>query len=272
MSATNSESEFETLQAAELARSLQSKGFTGFEILYQKITGSTNVDVLDYYRDRQKQAIAICEQQNAGKGRRGKSWLSPYGQNIYCTIGIEKDIPATRLGLLSIVSGIALCEALGQCGFDDILIKWPNDLYYQCKKLGGILIESRPVDNDRYFLAIGIGLNVLMTVDQLAQIPQAATSLRVIADTGINRQQILMTAIEAIINKIRAFNGDSVPSLIEAFKQHDAFYNQSICVLNGEEKIAGIDAGINEQGLLRLRTEAGEQQFSAAEISMRGID
>ncbi len=272
MSATNAESGLETLQPAELARALQSKGFADFEILYRTITGSTNVDVLDYYRDKRKQAIAICEQQKVGKGRRGRSWLSPYAQNIYCTIGIEKDIASTRLGLLSIVSGIALCEALGQCGFDDIRIKWPNDLYYQKKKLGGILIESRPAGNDRYFLAIGIGLNVLMTAEQLAQIPQAATSLGIIAGTDLSRQQILMAAIEAIINKVRAFNGDSVHSLMEAFKQHDAFYDQSICVLNGEEKITGIDAGINEQGLLRLRTETGEQQFSAAEISVRGIE
>jgi len=272
MSATNSGTDFETLQAAELALALQSKGFTDFEVLYQTITGSTNVDVLDYYRDKQKQAIAICEQQNAGKGRRGRSWLSPYAQNIYCTIGIEKDIPATRLGLLSIVSGIALCETLMESGFDDIRIKWPNDLYFQRKKLGGILIESRPAGNDRYFLAIGFGLNVLMTADQLAEIPQAATSLGIIAGADLSRQQLLLAAIEAIINKIRAFNGDSVSSLIEAFKQYDAFYNQFICVLNVEEEITGIDAGINDQGLLRLRTEAGEQLFSAAEISVRGID
>jgi len=262
----------ETLQAIELEQGLQTKGLSDFVVLYQAVTESTNVDVLDFYAKSQKQSIAICEQQNAGKGRRGRSWFSPYAQNIYCTIGIEKDIPATRLGLLSIVCGIALCDALSACGFEGIRIKWPNDLYYQRKKLGGILIESRPCHKGGYFLAIGFGLNVLMTTEQLALIPQAATSLGEITDYGISRQQILGAAVETIIKKIRDFNESSVHTLIESFKCHDAFYDQTVCVLNGREEVFGIDEGISEHGLLRLRTDSGERQFSAAEISLRVIE
>ncbi len=272
MSVCCPESGLETLRAIELEQGLQARGLSDFVVLYQAVTESTNVDVLDFYAKNQKQAIAICEQQNAGKGRRGRLWHSPYARNIYCTIGIVKDIPATRLGLLSIVCGIALCQALSQSGFDDIRIKWPNDLYYQRKKLGGILIESRPCHKGGYFLAIGFGLNVLMTAEQLAQIPQAATSLGAIADGEISRQRILGAAVESIIKKIRGFDEESVHALIESFKRHDAFYNQTVCVLNGKEEISGIDEGISEHGLLRLRTESGERQFSAAEISLRGID
>ena len=272
MSASNPDSVSEPLKVAELERDLLEKGITGFECLYQAVTESTNVDVLDFYTQNQKQAIAICEQQNAGKGRRGRSWHSPYARNIYCTIGIEKDIPAKQLGLLSIVCGIALCECLALAGFDGIQIKWPNDLYFQRKKLGGILIESRPCHRGGYFLAIGYGINVLMSEEQLAQIPQAACSLASITEVELSRQHLLGTTVIGIINRIKTFNEESIPNLVEAFKLHDAFVNQSVCVLDGAEEINGIDLGINEQGLLRLQSETGERLFSAAEISLRGID
>ena len=112
----------------------------GFDCCYRQQTDSTNADVLQYFQQHQRQVIAVSESQSAGRGRRGRQWLSPFAQNIYCTIGIVKSLPASRQGLLSIVTGIALCRALRELLNIDISLKWPNDLLFQGAKLGGICL------------------------------------------------------------------------------------------------------------------------------------
>jgi len=260
------------LQPEQIRKALAAKGLSEHVLLYESTTSSTNADVLEHYQKHGQLAIAICETQTAGKGRRGRQWHSPYAQNIYCTLSVEKTLPASHLGLLSILSGIAICEALLSCGIEGVQLKWPNDLVFQKKKLGGILIESRPVTTDRYFFAIGFGLNVHMRQSELDQIPQAATSLDLIQSEIVNRQSILITAIERVLTKVQQFDETQVAGMIDEFQQHDAFHAQKICVLNADEEIVGINSGINQYGQLKLQTEQGPVVFSAAEISMRGVD
>jgi len=268
---TQPESGFDLLQPDAIREALAAKGFSEYVLLYASTTNSTNADVLAHFDQQAQLAIAICEMQTAGKGRRGRQWYSPYARNIYCTVGVEKSLPASHLGLLSILSGIALCEALADCGIEGVRLKWPNDLYFQKKKLGGILIESKPAANGRYFLAIGFGLNVHMTQRELDDIPQAATSLDLIQSETVNRQLILLAAIERVLTRIQQFEETQVAALIDDFQRHDAFYAQKICVLNADEEIFGINSGINQYGQLKLQTDQGLAVFSAAEISMRGV-
>ncbi len=266
------EHDFKTLQPEEIKLALRSMGLSNHQLHYREVSESTNTDVLDYYQTHQRPSIAICEKQTAGKGRRGRSWHSPFAQNIYCSIGIEKSLAAAHLGLMSIVSGIALCNALSACGFDGVKLKWPNDLYHQKQKLGGILIESKPAGDGEYFLAIGFGLNVFMSRQQLEKIPQAATSLALISQHKIDRQKILLTTIEAVMAEVENFRESGIAELVGKFRQNDAFYQQQIAVLNAGQEIHGINNGITHGGLLRLATKSGEQTFAAAEISLRSLE
>ncbi len=256
----------------ELEAALSLRGLQDFPLLYKEVTDSTNLDVLKHYQARQQQCIALCEMQTAGKGRRGRQWISPLAQNIYCTIGIEKFLPPAQLGLVSILSGIALCQALAVCGIANIKLKWPNDLYFEMQKLGGVLIESRPIADGGYFFAIGFGINVHMTQAQLDEIPQAATSLDLISGDLVDRQEILLAAIEAVIEKIRNFDETGAKALGKEFAQIDAFYGRSIRVISANSEVRGRNAGINQNGQLVLETDSGPQNFSAAEISLRAVD
>ena len=269
---SKSESDFRLLQPEAIRASLAVKGFTDHVLLYESTTASTNTNVLKHYDDHEQLAIAICEKQTAGKGRRGRQWHSPYAQNIYCTVGIVKSLPASRLGLLSIVSGIALCNALSASGFEGVKLKWPNDLYFQGHKLGGILIESKPTLKNDYFFAIGFGLNVHMSQSQLEDIPQPATSLGMIKSKLVDRQDVLISTIEAVLSKTQRFEETDVGALIDEFQQHDAFRGERISVLTAENEIYGVNSGINQYGQLKLQTDQGQALFSAAEISMRGAD
>jgi BirA family biotin operon repressor/biotin-[acetyl-CoA-carboxylase] ligase len=243
-----------------------------FDWQYRLLTESTNIDVLKQSAAGCAPCIALAEMQTCGKGRRGRHWISPFAKNIYCTIGIPAVIAAPNLGLVSIAAGIALCKALTRIANTRVQLKWPNDIYYQNQKLGGILIESIPVTADKYYFAIGFGINVAMTTKDLESVPQAATSVNLLGGGAISRNLLLAEVISQVVKNIQGFDETSVSELIEQFNHHDAFYHQRIRVTTTSQTIDGLNRGINHNGQLELDTEQGRQQFSAAEISLRGVD
>ena len=236
---------------------------------YRLETKSTNLDVIALFDQKAITSVATCEKQTHGKGRRGNHWVSPFGQNIYCTVGILKSIKPANLGLLSIVTGLAISKALDNFGYKAVKLKWPNDLYHQGKKLGGILIESRPVKDDEYFLAIGFGINVDMSNEALAAIEPAATCLNLMGSKLLTRNQILLETVSQVLKDIAAFSDKSISQLVRAFDEIDAFKGMSVKVLSSGKTITGINAGIAQTGQLQLETEQGMMLFSAADISLR---
>ena len=241
----------------------------GFDWLYREETGSTNADALQHHADHGREVVAFAEAQSAGRGRRGRQWLSPFARNIYCTVGISREIPAARQGLLSIVTGVALCRALRTQTGLAVKLKWPNDLLLADAKLGGILIESRAFDVGHYFFAIGFGLNLQMSADELATLDRPATSLCQALGDDLDRSKLLVASIEAVIAAIRGFEIDAAAALIGEFSDFDAYRERSVEVVCGEQRIIGINRGIDEQGQLRLQTARGIELHSAAEISLR---
>lgn len=243
----------------------------GFDWCYRRSTESTNADVLQHEREFQREVVAFSEAQSAGRGRRGREWSSPFACNIYCTIGITREIPANQQGLLSIVTGIALCRALKQSTSVSVGLKWPNDLLFEGRKLGGILIESRPLAENRFFFAIGFGLNIFMSDDELAEIPQAATSLAHISSREPDRTEVLKSAIDQVIHAVRAFDSAAVQQLITEFAGLDVYHDRTIEVITGGDCIRGINRGITSHGQLQLETGQGIEIHSAGEISLQAV-
>ena len=243
----------------------------GFDWLYRHNTGSTNADVLRHQQQHQREVVAVSESQSAGRGRRGRQWSSPFARNIYCTIGITKEIPASRQGLLSIVTGLALCRVLEQSNLATVGLKWPNDLLFGGRKLGGILIESRPLDDARFYFAIGFGLNVFMNAAELAEIPQPATSLAEISTAEVDRTQLLVASIDKVISSIREFEVGAAQQLATEFAQFDVFHDSAIDVVAADGPVRGINRGITSSGQLQLETDQGMEIHSAAEISLRAV-
>jgi BirA family biotin operon repressor/biotin-[acetyl-CoA-carboxylase] ligase len=260
------------IRQAQLRQAVEAQGF---DWLYREETGSTNADALQHHADHGRDVVAFAEAQSAGRGRRGRQWLSPFARNIYCTVGISREIPAARQGLLSIVTGVALCRALrAQTGLA-VSLKWPNDLLLADDKLGGILIESRALDVGHFFFAIGFGLNLMMSAEELATLDRPATSLCQALDDDVcddlDRSKLLVASIETVIAAIRDFEIDAVTGLIDEFSDLDAYHQRNVEVISGERRISGINRGIDEQGQLRLETAQGIELHAAAEISLRAI-
>ena len=241
----------------------------GFDWLYSHETGSTNADVLDHFSEFQREAVVFSERQNAGRGRRGRQWHSPYASNIYCTMGMLKSLPANRQGLLSIVTGLALCRVLRENTAAGVGLKWPNDLLIDGRKIGGILIESRPHGASHYFFAIGFGLNVYMEASELAAIEAPATSLEQAVGGPLDRTALAAAAIDGVARAIRDFDAGDAETLIAEFDGFDAYCGQPVEVISADCRIRGINRGITADGQLRLETESGVELHSAAEISLR---
>lgn len=235
---------------------------------YRETTESTNSDALEYFQQHQRELVALAEAQTAGRGRRGRQWVSPYAQNIYCTVGLVKSMPTQQQGLLSIVTGLALCRSLvSSCGVSPRL-KWPNDLLTDEGKLGGILIESRPRVEEGHFFAIGFGLNVFLDEDERRGIEQSVSSLHLLTDQTPERSDILSTAIDEVVRSIREFSVEDASELADEFARHDAFRDQVVELVFGETRVVGINRGIDHHGALRLESERGIEAHAGVEISL----
>ncbi len=213
--------------------------------------------------------VVFAERQDAGRGRRGREWRSPPAQNIYCTVGLGRELPAPSQGLLSLVTALALRAALKDGADVDIDLKWPNDLLHDGRKLGGILIESRALDAGRFLFAIGFGINVHMREDELAALEIPATSVAAVAPRAVDRGEILLAAIAAVTDAVRGFDPADAARWIAEFERGDAYHGGEIEVTSGGERICGIYQGIDPDGRLRLVTADGIARYAAAEISLR---
>ena len=237
---------------------------------YRAETGSTNADALQHHAATARNVVAFGEAQTAGRGRRGRQWLSPAARNLYCTVGLRRTIDPASQGLLSIVTGIALCRALRDHTGLEIALKWPNDLLLAGDKFGGILIESRASDDEQVFFAIGFGLNLFMPEGELDALDRPATSLHYHVDDVLDRSALLIATIEAVHDAVTGFAVEGVDALIAEFARYDAYHDETVEVIGLDGSVCGINRGIDARGQLRLETGAGIELHSAAEISLRG--
>jgi BirA family biotin operon repressor/biotin-[acetyl-CoA-carboxylase] ligase len=239
------------------------------EINYRQSCESTNQECMQILRHG---SVVIADHQTAGRGRRGRAWLSPEGENIYCSIGLIKSIRAEYVGMISLQVGVCIAQVLNTQGFTNISLKWPNDVLLMGEKLGGILIETRVLSTNEFYLVIGFGLNVDLPPSVLKQIDRPATSLRKAPQKmagNISRQRLLPLMIASIYESVLALDIYKMPELIRQFSQLDSYMGKEVIIHYGKDEISGQYMGIEKTGQIKIQTHQGLRVFSAAEISLR---
>jgi BirA family biotin operon repressor/biotin-[acetyl-CoA-carboxylase] ligase len=214
-------------------------------------------------------SVVIAETQTAGRGRRGRTWVSPAGNNVYCSIGLNKAIDAEYMGMISLQVGVCIAQVLLGEGYSGLSLKWPNDILLQGKKLGGILIESRFNTANEFYLVIGFGLNTCLQESVTSQIDRPAIGLNQVSDSGVNRQRLFPELIGSIYDAVNAFQISGIPALIRRFSDLDSYLGKKVSIVSGEEITSGIYQGLEKTGQIQIRTKRGLELFSAAEISLR---
>lgn len=234
------------------------------------VIDSTNQYLLDRVGQLLQGAVCLAEYQEAGRGRRGRQWLSPFGTNLYLSMYWRLDAGMAAAMGLSLVVGVAIAEALQSLGAGEVKVKWPNDLYYQDKKLAGILIEMTGQAGDAAHLVIGMGLNVAMAEQEGSEIDQAWTNLAQACNGLPERNQLAATLIQRLHQTLEQYEQVGLDGFIERWNRLDNFLDRPVKLLIGERVVEGVARGINGQGALLLETEQGVTPYIGGEISLRG--
>lgn len=218
-----------------------------------------------HLHDNPQLKVCLAEHQSGGRGRRGRNWHSPLGQNIYLSVRHQLDHWPARLPALGLVLGVTICQQMKQRFAVPMGLKWPNDLYLNGRKCGGMLIEQKGEAQGGCELVIGLGLNADM---QQAEIDQAWTSLA-IEGHKIDRNELAVELIQILINELKQLDDARFASRLGEFSSYDTFAGQRVKLLGSDGISYGQAIGVDDSGRLRLRTSHGEELFSVGDISLR---
>lgn len=235
------------------------------------VVDSTNQYLLDRLAELTSGDACIAEYQQAGRGRRGRQWVSPFGANLYLSMfwRLEQG-PAAAMGL-SLVIGIVMAEVLQRLGAEQVRVKWPNDLYLNDRKLAGILVELTGKTGDAAQLVLGAGINMAMRETNASQIDQRWINLQE-AGITIDRNELAATLLNELRISLRQFEIDGLAPFISRWRQLDNFIDRPVKLLIGEQQIFGIARGIDQQGALLLEQEGVIKPFIGGEISLRSAE
>ncbi|HGN1708203.1 TPA: bifunctional biotin--[acetyl-CoA-carboxylase] ligase/biotin operon repressor BirA [Providencia rettgeri] len=255
-----------------LNRELIKKQVNDVNIIVEPVIDSTNQYMLERIPSLNSGDTCLAEYQSAGRGRRGRQWISPFGCNLYLSMYWKLDQgPAAAVGL-SLVVGIVIAETLNKISQEKVKVKWPNDLYMNDKKLAGILVELTGKTGDAAHIIIGIGINIGMNKNNIKSsntITQEWSSLRDEVE-NIERNELSANIIKALRESLVIFENEGLNPFLDRWFKLDNFLDRNVKLLIGNDIITGIERGINEQGALLLQKDNGEIiPYIGGEISLR---
>lgn len=204
-------------------------------------------------------SFCLAEHQSKGRGRLGRSWSSPFGRNIYCsfTYTFNKDI--SEMSGLSLVIGILIAKALKSLNPKlNPRLKWPNDIYINDQKMGGILIDLIAEAHGNCTAIISMGLNINMKDVTLEDIDQPWTSLEDILNEKLDRNVVIVRMVESILKGMETFHKLGIEPFLPEWKDYDLLEGEKISVSTGKEVISGTSKGISPQGYLLLELPTGK--------------
>lgn len=220
--------------------------------------------------------LCIAELQNAGRGRRGRSWLAPFGSSICMSFGWQFQESPPTFSALSLAVGVAAVQALRRFGAADVGLKWPNDLVWKGRKLGGILIEMRGESGGPATVVIGIGINIRMPSSvRLALAEQQAVLLadvhEILRDRTPTRNELAGAVADEILGMLQVFAERGFEPFIDEFRRLDNLAHAPVKVINGAETTFGIAAGVEMDGALLVEVNGEMRRFVSGEVSVRAV-
>lgn len=198
--------------------------------------------------------IIIAEGQSKGRGRMGREWHSPKYKGIYFSLILRPQVSANEAAVLTLLVAVSICETVRDCAGVTLQIKWPNDLFIEGKKVGGILTELDAELDAVRFVNIGVGLNV--NNDRKSLIA-AATSLKEIKGIALNRTLLLQDILRKIENNYRIFVKTGAGTIIAKWREYNTTLGKMVKVLNHGIEISGMAVDIDTDGGLLLRKGNG---------------
>lgn len=262
---------------AEPLQLLQASAISGAlsESCRRRLTGITVLDQVDSTNTwlaahPGEPAVCLAEFQSAGRGRRGRGWVSPFGANLYMSLAWRFDEWPPGFTALGMVTAIAAVRALSELGLGGVSIKWPNDLVAAGRKLGGVLIDIQGEPPGATRAVIGVGLNVRMPAAAATEIDQPWMDLATLAgDAPPDRNALAAALIEALCTALDEFAHAGFAAFSADWQALDLVAGRAVALHSHDQTVTGVAAGVDEQGALLLRTAHGIKRFVSGDVSLR---
>lgn len=242
-----------------------------YDIRISDSEASTNETLMKTALSSAVDGSVLCvEHQYAGKGRRGRQWLSVLGGSLTFSVLLRFERGLQSMGGLSLVAGLAVARAVNRHSRHPARLKWPNDILVGYRKLAGILVEAQGDMNGSAFAIVGIGLNVRLTDTQREGIDQAVIDLAEM-DVTVGRNQLLADCLRELHMTLSIFREHGFPALRDEWMAMDAYSGKEVSLLlPNTQAIQGVDCGVDNTGALMLCDgNAIPTAYSGGEISLR---
>lgn len=253
------------LSADEIA----SKGASGdWPVFISDSLDSTNAEALRLVdAGRVAPFLVLSEQQTAGRGRRGRKWVSPFAQNIYYSLVLRVEGGLRQLEGLSLVVGLAVMTTLREVGVKNVGLKWPNDLLVGGKKIAGILLELVGDPADVCHVVLGVGINVNM--QKTGEVDQPWTSVQLETGRPLDRNDLVARlggVLQVYLERHRLCGFSAIQ--VE-WEQNHLWQGRAVSLIAGANQVDGVVLGVDAQGALRLSVDGAERTYSGGELSLR---
>jgi len=218
--------------------------------------------------------VMLSELQQAGRGRRGRPWIAPFGGSLAVSLGWSFADGSRVSPALSLCVGVAVVRALARAGADGIRLKWPNDIWCGDRKLGGVLLELRAEASGPAHVVIGVGINVALAATVRQRIEATGVRVAAVADACTvppSRNFIAGAIIDELLSMLTDFEREGFAAFCEAWTALDALRDRPAQVLLADTRICGTARGVNAAGALRLELEGSIREFASGEASLRGV-
>jgi BirA family biotin operon repressor/biotin-[acetyl-CoA-carboxylase] ligase len=236
-------------------------------------TGSTNTEAEKLMAEGDSTPLVVlANHQTTGRGRRGNIWYSPKGGNLYLSIGLRPKIELVKMKNFTLWQGVRICQFLrSYADIDNLHLKWPNDLFYDNQKIGGMLTEASIESEYVRSLVFGLGLNVnASNIKFPKSIKNCSTSLSKIKGAKFHIHELAAKLIKVILDASnQCFSGEANELLLKEWEKIDFLREKKIIIDNGKERFSGIANGIDQTGALLVRLRGGKTKLAhAGEVSV----
>jgi BirA family biotin operon repressor/biotin-[acetyl-CoA-carboxylase] ligase len=214
----------------------------------------------------------LSELQHAGRGRLGRRWIAPFGAGVSMSLSWTFSNAASTLSALSLGVGVAVSRALTRAGAEGITLKWPNDIWFRDRKIGGVLIESRAAAGGTAHVVIGVGINVSLPALAREQIEASGAGVAAVADACVkpaSRNLVAGAILDELLSMLLQYERLGFAAFRDAWMALDALHGRQAKVMVGEKSTPGVARGVDKDGALLLETGDGMQRFVSGEASLR---
>jgi len=214
----------------------------------------------------------LSELQHGGRGRRGRPWVAPFGGSIALSLSWSFSDASRANPALSLCVGVAIARALERAGAQGIVLKWPNDIWFGDRKVGGVLTELRAEASGPAHVVIGVGINVMLASAVRGPIEASGARIAAVADACAappSRNFIAGAIIDELLRMLTEFEREGFAAFRDAWTSLDALRGRPAQVLLGEQTVSGTACGVDEHGTLRLQRGSSVHEFVSGEVSLR---